>query len=236
MPPDAILEKLRSQRPALSAGILTADLSNLQSEVSLLETTGVRIMHFDVMDGCFCPMMTVGPPLIKAVRTALIKDVHLMIVEPLGKIRDYAAAGAGIITVHYESCRHIHRVLQSMSGLGDPPGSIVRGLALNPGTPVEAIEPLLNEADLILLLAVNPGWSGQRFLTSTFGRIARARQILSAAKSRALLGVDGGITRENASEIAATGVDLIVAGSAIFDSKSPKQNAEAMLKALSRQT
>lgn len=234
MPAHPLVEELRCMRPVLSAGILTADLANLGAEVELLESAGVRLVHFDVMDGCFCPMMTFGPPLVAGVKTALIKDVHLMISEPLDKIGEYAAAGAGIITVHYESCRHIHRVLQSMAGLGERTGGIVRGLALNPGTPVDAIEPLLGELELVLLLAVNPGWKGQKYSPSTASRIARARQIMAGANADVIVGVDGGVTRENVSEIAATGVDLIVAGSAIFDSKAPRQNAQHMLQALTR--
>lgn len=221
-------------RPVLSAGILTADLANLGAEVDLLESAGVRLVHFDVIDGCFCPGLTFGAPLIRAAKTKLLKDVHLMISDPLDKMGEYAAAGAGIITVHYESCLHIHRVLQSMASLSQPPGGFVRGLALNPGTPVEAIEPLLGELELVLLLAVNPGWKGQKYSPSTASRIARARQIIAGVKSGALVGVDGGVTRENVSEIAATGVDLIVAGSAIFDSKAPRQNAQHMLQALTR--
>lgn len=232
MPEHPIVQELRRLRPALSVGILTADLATLGAEVHLLEGAGARLVHFDVMDGCFCPMMTFGPPLVQAVKTRLIKDVHLMISEPLDKIGDYVAAGAGIITVHYESCRHIHRALQSMAGLGQPPEGIVRGLALNPGTPVEAIEPLLGELELVLLLAVNPGWKGQKYLPSTASRIAQARQMIAGAKSGAIVGVDGGVTRDNVAEIAATGVDLIVAGSAIFDSKAPRQNAEYMLQTL----
>lgn len=232
MPANPVIQELRRLRPALSAGILTADLARLGTEVDLLESAGVRIVHFDVMDGCFCPMMTFGPPLVAAAKTELIKDVHLMIADPLEKISDYVAAGAGIVTVHYESCRHIHRVLQSMAAMGHPQGTLARGLALNPGTPVEVIEPLLGELELVLLLAVNPGWKGQKYLPSTPSRLARAQEIIATAKSDALVGVDGGVTRDNVTEIAATGVDLIVAGSAIFDSKAPSENAQYMLQAL----
>jgi ribulose-phosphate 3-epimerase len=226
---------LREIAPTLSAGILTADLANLGAEVKLLEQAGVNILHFDVMDGCFCPMMTLGPPVIKAVKTSMRKDVHLMVTEPLEKVQDYVAAGADIITVHVESCRHIHRVLQVLTGLNSGTHAdqrLTRGVALNPGTPVEAIEPLLDYTDLILLLAVNPGWSGQSFLNSTSDRIRRVRQILSSAKKEVLLGVDGGITRSNVAEVAAMGVDLIVTGSAIFDGKTPEQNANYMLAAM----
>jgi ribulose-phosphate 3-epimerase len=226
---------LRDVVPTLSAGVLTADLADLTSEVRLLERTGVNLLHFDVMDGCFCPMMTLGPPVIKAVKTSMRKDVHLMVMEPLDKLQDYVAAGADIITVHVESCRHIHRVLQklaSMKNANEPERGLIRGVALNPGTPVEAIEPLLDEVELVLVLSVNPGWSGQSFLSSTPHRIRRVRQILSSTRKDILLGVDGGIARGNVAEVAATGVDLIVTGSAIFDGKMPEENAKFMLAAV----
>jgi ribulose-phosphate 3-epimerase len=203
----------------------------------VLERTGIRLVHFDVMDGCFCPMMTLGPPVIKAVKTSMWKDVHLMISDPLDKVADYVAAGADIITVHVESSRHIHRVLQVLTAAKNanhPERGILRGVALNPGTAAETLEPLLGEVDLVLLLSVNPGWSGQPFLSSTFDRIQKVRQMLASAQRDILLGVDGGVTRDNINQIASTGVSVIVTGSAIFDGKSPEQNAKYMLGALCR--
>jgi ribulose-phosphate 3-epimerase len=226
---------LRLITPILSGSILAANLADLSSEVSLLERAGVQMLHFDVMDGCFCPMMTMGPPVIKAVKTSMRKDVHLMITDPLEKVGDYVAAGADVLTVHVESSRHIHRVLQALAGAtnaNDPSRGLLRGIALNPGTPVEAIGPLLDEVDLVLLLSVNPDWSGQSFLPSTMDRIRRAKQMLVSAQRGILLGVDGGITRDNIAQVASTGVDLVVAGSAIFDGKTPEQNATYMLGAM----
>lgn len=231
MPPNPA-SSIRAVTPTLSVGILTANLADLGSEVSLLERAGARLVHFDVMDGCFCPMMTLGPPIIKAVKTSLYKDVHLMITDPLEKLKDYVAAGADIVTVHVESCRHIHRVLQVLGGMknaNDPERALVRGIAVNPGTPVEPVEPLLDELDLVLLLSVNPGWSGQPFLASTLARIRSLRQMISSAKKDILLGVDGGITRKNVGEVASAGADIIVTGSAVFDGKQPEQNAKDML-------
>ena len=231
------LSLLRECSPTISVGILTADLLRLGAEVALLERTGAKLLHVDVMDGCFCPMMTVGPPFIKAIKTHLLKDVHLMIEEPLEKVADYAAAGADVITIHPEACSHPHRVLQKLRGLGnanDPARGIVRGVALNPGTPLEMLEPLLDEVEFILLLAVNPGWGGQKFIPATMGRIARAKRLLADREGKILLGVDGGITRENIAEVARTGVDLIVTGSAVFDGKAPEENAKFMLEAVGR--
>jgi len=207
----------------------------LGADLARLDGTGVALLHFDVMDGCFTPMMTFGPPLVKAVRTPLLKDVHLMIDEPLEKLGDYVAGGADVVTVHAESCTHIHRVLQrlgTMENANDPARGIVRGVALNPGTPLAVLEPLLDELDLVHLLAINPGWGGQKFLPATMGRIADVRRLLVRAGRRILLGVDGGITRENVGTLAGSGVDLVVTGSAVFDGKAPAENARTMLAAL----
>jgi ribulose-phosphate 3-epimerase len=234
-PPASTLERLASLAPTISVGILTADLMALGADLARLEGTGVPLLHVDVMDGCFTPMMTVGPPLVKALRTPLLKDVHLMIRDPLEKLADYVSAGADVVTVHVESCTHVHRVLQqlgTMKNATDAARGIVRGIALNPGTPLEAIEPLLDDVDLVLLLAVNPGWGGQGFIPATIGRIARARRLLESAGRRILLGVDGAITKENIRRLAGTGVDLVVTGSAVFDGKTPTENARYMLAAL----
>jgi len=231
----SLVARLASLAPTISVGILTADLMALGADLARLDGTGVALLHFDVMDGCFTPMMTFGPPLVKAVRTPLLKDVHLMIDEPLEKLGDYVAGGADVVTVHAESCTHIHRVLQrlgTMENANDPARGIVRGVALNPGTPIAVLEPLLDELDLVHLLAINPGWGGQKFLPATMGRIADVRRLLVRAGRRILLGVDGGITRDNIGTLAGTGVDLVVTGSAVFDGKAPAENARAMLAAL----
>ena len=235
MASETALKLLRDSSPTLSVGMLTANLLALGAEISLLERTGAKLVHVDVMDGCFCPMMTVGPPLIKAIKTSLLKDVHLMIADPLEKIAAYVAAGADIITFHQETGAHVHRVLQKLGTLAnanDPERGLVRGIALNPGTPLETLEPILEEADFILLLAVNPGWGGQKFIPSTFARIAKAQRLIADSGREILLGVDGGITRENIGEVSKTGVNIIVTGSAVFDGKAPEENAKFMLEAV----
>jgi len=235
MPDRPLLEQIHKAAPLISVGILTADLMSLGSELKLMETAGVKMLHVDVMDGCFCPMMTVGPGFIKAFKTPLLKDVHLMIEEPLDKLESYVAAGADMITVHVESCRHIHRVLQKLkdtANVNDPNRGILRGIALNPGTPLEAITPLLDEVEMVFLLAVNPGWGGQKFISSTEGRLSQVRQMLSDAKKEILIGVDGGITRDNIKDVAGMDVDIIVTGSAVFDGKTPLENAKFMINAV----
>lgn len=215
------LARLRTLRPTVSVGVLPADLMNLGTELAVLEEAGVGLIHIDVMDGCFCPQMTVGPPYVKGLKTPMLKDVHLMVREPLDKLAAYVAAGADMITVHVEAAVHIHRVLQRLGGMehsAGPERGIVRGLALNPGTPLEWLTPpLLDEVDVVSLLAVDPGWSGQRFAPTTLARVARAKELIAATGRDILLSVDGGITRDNIAEVASAGVDIIAAGSAVFD-------------------
>jgi ribulose-phosphate 3-epimerase len=235
MPGATALETLRQAAPTLSVGMATADLLDLGSEIATLERSGVRVVHFDVMDGHFTPSMTFGPPLVAAVKTPLLKDVHLMIEEPLATVTEYVAAGADIVTLQVESCRHSHRVLQAlgqMQNANDPARGIVRGVALNPGTPLEALEPLLGDLELVLLLAVNPGWGGQPFLPGTVERMRRAKRMIAECARNVVLCVDGGVKRDNVGEIASLGADLIVTGSAVFDGKDPEGNARFMLEAV----
>lgn len=229
------LAVLKEAGPTISVGVLTAALSSLGSEVSLMEQAGVRMLHFDVMDGCFVPMMTFGPPLIGAVKTSLLKDVHLMIRDPLEKIESYVAAGADMITVHVESCTNVRWVLQAMGKLSSrnaPERCLLRGVAINPGTSVEVLLPLLDEVDAVLVLAVYPGLRGQRFIPSTRQRLASVKEMIRQAKRDILLGVDGGIDRNNIAEVGALGPDIIVTGSAVFDGKDPAANARFMIKAV----
>ena len=225
-------ELLRQLSPTLSVGVLAADLMKLGSEVSLLEQTDVKLAHVDVMDGCFTPMMTVGAPFVKALKTPLLKDVHLMIQDPLEKLDEYVAAGADVITVHAESQTHIHRVFQKlgqMSNTNDPARGLVRGVALNPGTHLAVIKPLIDELELVMLLGINPGWGGQSFIPSTFARIEKVKGMIAEAERDILLCVDGGVSRDNITDLATAGVDIVVTGSAVFDGKNPVENAEFML-------
>ena len=230
-----LLDELRRACPLVSVGILTADLMSLGSELKLMEKAGVKLLHVDVMDGCFCPTMTVGPGFIKALKTPLLKDVHLLIDEPLNKLESYVAAGADMITVQVESSRHIHRVLQvlgQMTNANDPDRGILRGIALNPGTPLEVISSLIDELEMVFLLAVNPGWSGQKFVASTGPRLARLKQMIRDTNKHILVGIDGGITRNNIADVARMNADIIVTGSAVFDGKTPLENAKFMISAV----
>jgi ribulose-phosphate 3-epimerase len=217
--------------PAISVGVLTADMMSMGTEIRILEQADVKLLHFDVMDGCFCPMMTFGPPFIKGVKTSLLKDVHLMVENPTDKIDAFVAAGADMITVHLEACRHPHRVMQvlgQMANVNEPGRGVLRGIALNPGTPVEFVEPLLQEVDMVTLLAVNPGWGGQKFIGTTPARMARLLKLIRESKRDILAGLDGGITRNNAADAVRMGADIIVTGSAVFDGKDAATNARGM--------
>jgi ribulose-phosphate 3-epimerase len=229
------LKQLLNESPLLSVGILTADLLNLGAELQLLEEVGAKLVHVDVMDGVYCPWMTAGPPLIKAIKTPLLKDVHLMIHEPVGKVREYVEAGADIVSIHPDASAHPHRVLQELGGMenvNDAARGLIRGVALNPGTPLTVLEPLMDELEMVLLLAVNPGWSGQKFAPATFGRIDQVREMIRKSGREILLCVDGGIKKSNIAEMARAGVDLVVAGSAVFDGKAARENARQMLQAV----
>ena len=235
MKPKSTFEQLRSASPLITVGILTADMMSLRSELELIESAGVKLLHFDIMDGCFCPSLTIGTPFVKAVRTNLLKDVHLMIEDPLEKIESFVDAGADIVTINIESSRHIHRALQllgDMENANDRTRGILRGVALNPGTPLQTLHPLMDELEMVFLLGVNPGWGGQKFIPSTRQKLTRLIDMVRDAKRDILVGVDGGINKTNIADVAEAGADIIVTGSAIFDGKAPFDNATFMLHAV----
>ena len=221
-----------SSTPLLSAGILTADLTGLGAELDLVRGRA-DFVHVDVMDGKFCPQLTVGPGfLAAAASTGVPVDAHLMVDEPGRILPDVVRAGVSIVTVHAEASRHPHRVLSELTSLSASVHPVVRGYALNPGTPIGVIEPVLELIDLVLVLAVNPGWSGQAPAANTPRRVAAARELVESAGRPILVGVDGGVTLRNATEVAAWGADLVVSGSAIFDGRDAAANLTAMLTAL----
>ena len=216
---------LRQFLPTVSVGLLAADLGVLRSEANRLVEAGVKMLHFDVMDGCFTPMLTFGAPVVAAVKTPVWKDVHLMIADPLEKVDAFVAAGADLITIHVESCTHVHRVLQHLGT------RVARGIALNPGTPIESIEPLLDEIEFVLLLAVNPGWGGQKMIGSIRRRVPAAQELIRRSGRDILLGVDGGLDRTNIAQVAEMGVDVLVSGSAVF-AGDVEQNVRSMIQAV----
>jgi ribulose-phosphate 3-epimerase len=220
----------------LSVGVITADLTRLGAELECLRGEA-DWAHVDVMDGVFCPQLTVGPAFLAAVAsTGIPVDAHLMIEEPRRLLPEIVATGPAVITVHAEATRHLHRTLQEMTALTGAGRKFLRGVAINPGTPVQAIEPVLELTDLILVLAVNPGWSGQQPAPGTQKRVQAVRDLARQCEADVLVGVDGGVTIANAAEVAAWGPDVIVSGSAIFDRVDPAANLKRMLGQLTGTT
>ena len=221
--------------PRLSAGVLTADLLRLGGELDILRGTGCWA-HVDVMDGSFCPQLTVGPSFVAALAAARLPvDAHLLVDEPRRLLPDIIAAGPAVVTVHAEATRHLHRTMQELTALAaQRPAPVLRGVAINPGTPVTAVEPVLELTDLVLVLAIDPGWPGQPPAANTRHRVAAVRDLVADLSRAILVGIDGGVTMANASEIAAWGADVVVSGSAIYDGTDPAGNLDRMLTRLGR--
>ncbi len=197
----------------ISPSILSADFSRLGAEIEALDTAGADLIHVDVMDGHFVPNITIGPPIVKALRphTKLPFDVHLMIAPVDPFLEAFAEAGADGITVHPEAGPHIHRTLQLIRSLGKKPG-----IVLNPGTPIDHIDPVLDLVDLVLIMTVNPGFGGQTFITSQLKKIEAAAERIAKTGRAIALEVDGGINKTTVKQAISAGADTIVAGTAVF--------------------
>ena len=205
-----------AQPMLIAPSILSADFARLADEVAAVERAGADLLHVDVMDGHFVPNLTVGPPIVEALKkvTKLPLDVHLMITNADAFIQEFAEAGADYLTVHVEACPHLHRTVQSIKERG-----VKAGVTLNPATPIASLEEILPDVDLVLIMSVNPGFGGQKFIPSALNKVAAARAMLDRIHSRALLEVDGGIKAENAAQVVAAGATVLVAGSAIFSQR-----------------
>jgi len=235
----SLFSELKSMAPLLSVGIVSADLMHLAEAEKRLCSAGARMLHFDVMDGRFCPQLTVGPFFTKGLRTGCFKDVHLMVEDPLPLIPDFAKAGADIITVHIESGRHVHQALHligEQNNANDRERGILRGVALNPGTPLSSIEPLIDTVDCVVALAINPGFSGQSFIPSTIERCRTIRKIAEAAGRDVLISIDGGITADTIGYAAEAGADIVVSGSAVFKNNAIEENFSLLTDKLTKGT
>lgn len=210
----------------LSPSILSADFSKLGADIKLISDAGSEFIHMDVMDGSYVPNMSIGPCVIKSNRKCSDKvfDVHLMIDEPARYVQDFRNAGADIITVHYEATKHQDRAIQAVKATGAKVG-----MALNPGTPVGVLEDLLPQLDMVLLMSVNPGFGGQKFLPYTLDRIRKLRSMADSFNPELDIEIDGGVTLDNAAEILKAGANVLVAGSAVFKGDA-QANVKAFLK------
>lgn len=209
----------------IAPSLLSADFNHLSKDIELVNSSAADWFHVDVMDGVFVPNISFGFPILKHLKKLSTKplDVHLMIVQPERYLEEFAKSGADILTVHYEACPHIHRTLQSIRSLG-----MKAGVAINPGTPVGMLEDLLLDADLFLVMSVNPGFGGQKFIPHTFDKVRQLRSMLESCESEALIEVDGGVDLTNFEDLVECGANALVAGNAVFGAPDPKAVIEQL--------
>jgi ribulose-phosphate 3-epimerase len=214
--------------PIISPSMLSCDFANIQRDVELINGSQADWFHIDIMDGVFVPNISFGLPVLAAMKKHATKpmDVHLMIQHPDQYIRDFKEAGADMLTVHYEACTHLHRTIQVIKQEG-----MKAGVALNPHTSIELLEDIIEELDLVLIMSVNPGFGGQKFIKNALNKVEQLKHLINRHGSHALIEVDGGVNLQTGAELLKAGADALVAGSFVFNSADPKQTI-AELKAL----
>lgn len=210
----------------VAPSLLSANFLQLQADIDMINESPADWLHLDIMDGRFVPNITFGMPIIKQIRSATKKvlDVHLMIVEPDKYLDDFCKAGADILTVHIEACVHLHRTIHRIKELG-----MKAGVSLNPHTPVSVLEDVLSDLDLVLIMSVNPGFGGQKFIENTYEKVKKLRKMAMTKNTSLIIEIDGGVTNKNAKALKDAGANALVAGSYIFGAENPKQ-AIASLK------
>ncbi len=202
----------------IAPSILAADFSRLDREVAMINESLADWIHVDIMDGIFVPNISMGIPVVDAIRRHAKKplDVHLMIVQPEKYVEAFCKAGASTISVHVEACPHLHRNIQQLHGLG-----CKAGVAINPHTPLVDLENVINDIDLVCLMSVNPGFGGQQFITHTYQKVQQLKALITQKKSNAMIEVDGGVSEQNAAAIREAGADVLVAGNCVFSAADP---------------
>ncbi|MEJ2595308.1 MAG: ribulose-phosphate 3-epimerase [bacterium] len=211
----------------VAPSLLAADFGHLKREIEMVNNSEADWFHLDIMDGVFVPNISFGFPVIEYVKKYAEKpmDVHLMITQPERYIRDFRAAGADILSVHYEASIHLHRSIYAIKEEG-----MKAGVVLNPHTSVEVLIDIIEDVDLVLIMSVNPGFGGQKFIYNAFNKVAALRELIDGCGSNALIEIDGGVNTENAGELVETGVDVLVAGNAVFKSDDPMDTIKQLKK------
>ena len=206
--------------PIIAPSILAADFANLQREVEMINASQADWVHVDIMDGVFVPNISMGLPVVEAIKRHAKKplDVHLMIVRPEKYVEAFQKAGAETISVHIEACPHLHRNVQQIKSLG-----CKAGVAVNPHTPVSGLSDLIQDIDLVCLMSVNPGFGGQKFIERTYEKIKELKAMITSRQSKTLIEIDGGVNQQNAKLLLDAGADVLVAGNFVFSSSNPKE-------------
>lgn len=209
-----------SRVPILAPSVLAADFANLQKEITMINESRADWIHVDIMDGVFVPNLSMGLPVVEAIRRHATKplDVHLMIVQPERYVEAFQKAGAASISVHVEACPHLSRNIQQIKDLG-----CKAGIAINPHTPIAQLENVIMDVDLVCVMSVNPGFGAQKFIERTFSKVASLKKLMTEAGSAALIEIDGGVNQSNARPLMEAGADVLVAGNFVFSARDPKK-------------